>query len=649
MRVICLFFVIVLLANNGFSQQDSKRYDWSNSPTYIQNLSTDETKYQEYILKMYRGYRYAVENDQIVTYITDHQIVRVKTTNAIERHNRIYVSMTYVTDLVELKARSVSRDGKVTNFDQRNLKEIKDDESSNTYRIFAIEGVEIDSDIEFLYIRKLTGRAHDAFYVQQETPIRDFQYELLCPKKLVFDFRVYNDDSKVMADTIVGNNRYRLQLKNIPGLHREAFAFYDAYRKRVDYKMLYNYTNTKVRLNTWSDAGRVFYRSLTKTDNASEKELTKLVKSLKDDPRKSPIDRVKNVEDQIKDNFRIVKSSDPALDDLTSILRSHQASTEGITKLLLLTYTRLSIPVQLVITCNREYAKFDGNFQSWSFLDEYLLYFPEVKGFLTPGEFELRYPLYSRNLSAQSGLFIEGVTIDNITTGIATVRAIPAMPHNADSDNLNIQVWFTEAMDANKIDHQRTFVGLDAASLSRYYATMSDEQKKTFVDKLYRESAPDMQMEKWGVNTTLVDHLPSIELKAIYSSSHFLEKAGPRTLFKVGDLIGVQSELYSEEKRQLPIENTHNRGYVREIKLHVPDGYKVANLESLKMDVKYSEGEQVPFYFVSTYTQQGNVITIKIEEFYKEIYAPLERYEDFRKVINAAADFNKVVLVLTKA
>jgi hypothetical protein len=34
--------------------------------------------------------------------------------------------------------------------------------------------------------------------------------------------------------------------------------------------------------------------------------------------------------------------------------------------------------------------------------------------------------------------------------------------------------------------------------------------------------------------------------------------------------------------------------------------------------------------------------------YYTAIYAPLHRYEDFRKVINAAADFNKVTLVLEK-
>ncbi|HRG10897.1 MAG TPA: hypothetical protein PLJ08_20150, partial [Cyclobacteriaceae bacterium] len=64
--------------------------------------------------------------------------------------------------------------------------------------------------------------------------------------------------------------------------------------------------------------------------------------------------------------------------------------------------------------------------------------------------------------------------------------------------------------------------------------------------------------------------------------------------------------------------------------------------------VEYKDGVQVPFLFVSDYTQQGSMITVKISEYYKQLYAPLDRYEDFRKVINAAADFNKITLVLMK-
>ncbi len=155
-------------------------------------------------------------------------------------------------------------------------------------------------------------------------------------------------------------------------------------------------------------------------------------------------------------------------------------------------------------------------------------------------------------------------------------------------------------------------------------------------------------MEKWTITPTTDNALPRLDIGVNYVTNHFLEKAGNRILLKVGDLIGPQSELYSEEKRQTSIENANNRGYERIIRIYIPKGYQVGNLEAIAKREEYKDGKNIPFSFVSSYTQQGDVLTVKIDEYYKELYAPLDRYEDFRKVINAAADFNKVTLVLTK-
>jgi hypothetical protein len=52
--------------------------------------------------------------------------------------------------------------------------------------------------------------------------------------------------------------------------------------------------------------------------------------------------------------------------------------------------------------------------------------------------------------------------------------------------------------------------------------------------------------------------------------------------------------------------------------------------------------------FNSSYQLAGNVVKITILEEYRRTYYPLSQFEDFKKVINAAADFNKVALVLEK-
>jgi hypothetical protein len=68
----------------------------------------------------------------------------------------------------------------------------------------------------------------------------------------------------------------------------------------------------------------------------------------------------------------------------------------------------------------------------------------------------------------------------------------------------------------------------------------------------------------------------------------------------------------------------------------------------LNISETYKDGEVLTMGFVSRYELAGNTLKIKIQEDYRNIAYPLEQYEVFKKVINAAADFNKVVLILDK-
>ena len=46
--------------------------------------------------------------------------------------------------------------------------------------------------------------------------------------------------------------------------------------------------------------------------------------------------------------------------------------------------------------------------------------------------------------------------------------------------------------------------------------------------------------------------------------------------------------------------------------------------------------------------QQGQQVTVTISENYRQVRWPKSDFEAFRAVVNAAANFNKVVLVLEK-
>ena len=50
--------------------------------------------------------------------------------------------------------------------------------------------------------------------------------------------------------------------------------------------------------------------------------------------------------------------------------------------------------------------------------------------------------------------------------------------------------------------------------------------------------------------------------------------------------------------------------------------------------------------FQKHYSLEGNVLTVTADEHYRETHVAPELFEAYRTVINSAADFNKVTLVL---
>lgn len=623
-------------------------YEWDKNRSRF-TLTSTEQALTELVLKNHMEYTFGFENDQFLMQSVVHRIILINGSQAIQNHNRISVPMSKVIELIDLKARAISKDGKVTYFDTNNLKELKEEESGNAYRIFAIEGIEAGSEVEYYYVRKMAPSFSDRLFYQWSIPTRQASFMLRCPKHLVFDTRSYNGFPKVDTASTAEFNTYSAVANNIAGLKKETFSFIDPNRMRVEFKLAYNRARSKARINTWDDAAKTFFDRLHERDKDAIKALARFLEKA---PKPKGADKAKDIraiEDYVKSTIATnEENTDERLAVLSAILKDKVASKEGITRLFVAIYEELKIPVELVITCSRESVLFDGTFDSWNYLDDYFLHFPEAGGYLSPHDPETRYPLIAAQYTAQQGLFIETLDIGGMKSGLASIREIPAAEYKLNADNLAIDVRFNLAHDSSLIKMRRVFMGLNAGFVTPYYHLMTKDQLHAMVENITRQTAPDAVFRSWIAEPVTTEAVTAFLVDVNIASQHFLQFAGSNLLFKIGELIGPQTELYEDKERMTDVENDFNRGYDRTITIHLPQGYRVRNASDLKFDVTCKDGNDVPFLFQSSVTQQGDVLTVTIQEYYKKIRVPKTRYEEFRKVINAAADFNKVTLVLEK-
>lgn len=623
-------------------------YEWDKNRSRM-TLTPEEKAMAEVVLLNHVEVNYGFENDQFLMQSVFHRIVYVNSAQAIQSHNTISIPMNNVIELTGMRARAISPSGKVTLFDKNNLKEMSNEETGNGYRIFAIEGIEPGSEVEYFFVRKMYPRLSDRSMIQLDIPIREASFVLRCPKHLIFDIRSYNGFAQADTTSTADNRVYTATMTQIPALKEEPFSYYNMNRMRVEYKLAYNTARSRTRLNTWDDAAKLFYKKLNDRDKDEEKALARYVETLPKMSASNPAGQLRAIEEKIKTTVTINdQSNDAGLANLAQIIRSKVASTEGAARLFVGVFSALGIEVEPVITCSRKSVKFDGSFDSWNYLDEYFLYFPKTKGFLAPHDPETRYPLIPQDYTAQQGLFIESLELGGIKSGLASIKEIPAPDYTMSSDNMDISANFLPGMDSATVHIRRVFMGYNGAFVTPYYHLMTKDQLFELVENITRQIAPDAVFHAWKAEPMTDLAAAAFLTDVTFSSAHLLEKAGGNYLFKVGELIGPQSELYADNNRGVDVENTHNRGYDRVIKIQLPQGYRIRNPDDLILDVACHEGSEIPYLFKSGYSIKENLLTITITEFYKKVHAPKAQYEEFRKVINAAADFNKIKLVLEK-
>jgi hypothetical protein len=143
-------------------------------------------------------------------------------------------------------------------------------------------------------------------------------------------------------------------------------------------------------------------------------------------------------------------------------------------------------------------------------------------------------------------------------------------------------------------------------------------------------------------------------VKSIISTDSLLKKQNAnnkktkRYVFNLGSVIGTQSELYTNKKRINSIEIRYPNYYDYKISVKIPRGYKIDGVENININENYISNGDIIAKFESNYSIEGNKLNISIQEFYKSLNYSKSKYDDFRKVINAAADFNKLNIVFVR-
>ncbi|WP_272150794.1 DUF3857 domain-containing protein [Tenacibaculum aiptasiae] len=639
---------ILLCLQTTFSQKLPffKTYDWDKNPNYKIKKDNNEkmVSVKEKIVT-----EFYFEENSLIEYFLEHKVLWLNSDEKIEEYNKIYLPYSSNSSLELHKGRVITKGGEIVNLDQSKILTAEDEETGRMYKYFAFEGIEKGSFIEFIYVVKKSpvyrGRK---ISLQSSYNKKDVEFDLFSPKNLIFKFKTYNGLPSIVEDTIVKEkNHWKLYLKKLKGIEKENLSAYNASRGAVIYKLDKN-TATKVTdISSYSKVSRNLYAFYyPEYKKKTTQLLNKFIADLSLEEIKKEENKIRKLDYYIKSNF-FMSDGAKSLQNLDEILTKKVMNETGAVKLYVSLLRALNIKHELVLTTDRRDTKFDNEFEANNFLTDFLIYFPKSKLYLSPDNFETRFGFPPAYKTDNYGLFVKEVKIGEFKSAVGKIKYIKPVKSDKTFDTMLIDVDFNENnLTETNIDLDRSFNGYYAMNIQPYIHLIKGEKRNELIDGLAQSISKDIEVNKRNIvndNPELFGLKP-LQFVIGFSSDAFVEKAGRKYLFKLGELIGAQIQLYQEKERVLPLEEKFQRSYFRTITVNIPKGYKITNLEDININNSYIEKGKELFSFKSSYELVGNQLKITANEHYRKNIVKVSQYEEYRKVINSAADFNKIVL-----
>lgn len=651
MKKYIIALTIVITSFTSFSQTIPfyKSYDWEQNPSYTIEENNEENLVA---LKEKVVTEFHFEEKALVEYFLEHKILWLNSDDAIEEYNKIYLPFSSESELQINKARVIAKDGEIINLDASKILTAKDDETGRQYKYFAFEGITKGSFIEYIYVvKKRPAYMGKKLNIQDSFHKNNIEFDLLSPANLTFKFKSFNGLPEVVQDTLITDKfHYKLYVKNIKKLESEYLSAYNASKGFIVYKIDKNLASNVSDIVSYSKVSQNLYGYYyPEYDKKTTSLINKFIEELQLPENADEETIIRKLEFYIKTNVYSSDVYSDDLQDLDQVLTKKVANETGTLKLYTALFRTLNIKHELVLTSDRTQLRFDKDFEANNFLTDFLIYFPKHKKYLSPSAPERRLGFPSPYLMDNYGLFIKEVAIGDYKSAVGKVKYIEPVKSENTKDIMLVDISFNkDDLTENTIHFDRSFSGYYAANIQPFMNQITGDKRDELVDSFIENISKEITIDKREIvnGESELFGVKPLQFIVDFTSEAFVEKAGRKYLFKLGDIIGPQVQMYQEKKRVLPLEEQFHRSYFRTINIEIPEGYKITNLEDINIDNSYKEDGKELFSFKSFYTLEGNILKITADEHYRENKVKVTLYEEYRTVINSAADFNKIVLLL---
>lgn len=578
---------------------------------------------------------------------TTHKILKVQDDVGVKVANTLSIPMSSTSKLLKLQVRTISPNGEVKNFNIDNLVELESDQGYNIKK-FAIEGVEIGGEIEYLYCVESNLKSYGRLYFSSPYPIQDLKVEFFTPM-IDYVVKSYNG----LPAPKVERKRISLASENILPLTKEGASSYRSKVKRIDYKVSYlkgqdvkmtwKSLTTSIMSNFSSNKGGSKVNKFLKPLNIKDLDLESKILAIENEIKRTIVHENNNFKPSVQQRIN-------PYEDVPSILKNKISNSVGLFRLYAKCFDEMNIPYEFIMSCSRFTGEIDERFAHPMDFSKPLFYFHKIDKYIDPIDPTIRLGFPSPELGHSRALKMKEYS--NGMYSESTFRFVKLPMLNIDQNLIatNTKVKLNDDNNNTLIEFEQEFTGYRAFN-SRYAALKlkdGDEFHKFLINGIEDLKINNYEFENENVELSNKPET-SFVVKGNLESESVVENLEDDILVHLGKLIGQQSKLYKEQNRVNDVVLAYPKKYNHRIEFEIPEGYSCQNVENLKKILSFEnrKGEK-HLFFELKYTLENNNLIIELEEIYDTIFIDKDNYDDYRSVVNAAADFNAFTLVLEK-
>ena len=639
-KFLLLRFLLIIVCLKSFSQSylninwDNKTHDFETSDHDLQGIFSNH--YIEYFNSKF--------SDEVYIYETHHMKTKInKLTD--DSNNEIFISKINISEIVDVKSKIINNDSTITyDFDEMK-KMINKSTSSENYNYYKIPGIKEQDVVEVIYTVKRDFNFNGNKIIEESYPILSSKF-ILIENKFKSNIKIYNSFNSLVEDTLIDGKKSKLiNFKNLDATSNEQYSTPIANKIKVSYQCYENREDvlqTEYWNNLVQNLRELFFPSLI-NPKANE-----LFNEIKNNNISIPLDEitVSNIIDEyIKNNFIISDNDDPNLNEISYIFDNKISNDFSIIQV----YTNLlkaaKIDFEVAISCNRFFLKFDPKLFDPNQLREFVIYLPNSEKYISPNRIEYRVSEAPDDLLGNYGVFID----KNLDYYFSEITQ---SDKNFSVIKKKIEVSIPKNLKKLKIKENRSYSGYWAI-MNRNYISLSENEETDFlIDYFTISGLNNKKVTNYNIkNFDISDNFNNTPLRinSTITTSDLVEEVDGLVYLKVGKVIGLQSNLFNDNKRINEIEINFPNSYEYEINIEIPKGYKISDYNELIKSKEFiSVDGSISAKFNSNTTLNNNKINIVIKEFYKNLRYDKGRYPEFRAVINAAARFYESSLTLEK-